>query len=146
MRAVIQLVSEASVKVDGSATGEIEYGLMVLLGVGKSDTEKDAEYIANKIVGLRIFPDHEKLMNRSLADVNGEMLVVSQFTLYGDCKKGRRPSFSHAAPPDQADRLYQYFMNKVQNLNIRVASGKFQAMMEVSLVNQGPVTIIIDSA
>ncbi|MBW2466079.1 MAG: D-tyrosyl-tRNA(Tyr) deacylase [Deltaproteobacteria bacterium] len=146
MRAVVQLVKQASVTVDGEKISEIGPGLVVLLGVHKNDTPKDAKMLAEKIAHLRIFPDRGKLMNLSVLDVGGEMLVVSQFTLYGDCRKGRRPSYSTAASPELAEKLYEMFMDETKKLNINVASGKFQAMMDVQLVNQGPVTLILDSA
>ena len=145
MRAVIQLVKEASVTVDDSMISEIGPGLLVLLGVHKNDTPRDARILAEKIANLRIFPDQGKLMNLSVLDVGGEMLVVSQFTLYGDCKKGRRPSYSEAAPPQLAEELYEMFIRETAKLNIPVSGGKFQAMMDVKLVNQGPVTLLIDS-
>jgi D-tyrosyl-tRNA(Tyr) deacylase len=146
MRAVVQLVNEASVTVNESIISEIGPGLVVLLGVHKNDTPRDAKILAGKIAHLRIFPDKGKLMNLSVLDVGGEMLVVSQFTLYGDCRKGRRPSYSEAAPPELAEELYELFMRETANLNIHVVSGKFQAMMDVQLVNQGPVTLLLDSA
>ncbi len=146
MKAVIQLVSRASVTVDQQIIGAIDHGLLVLLGVGSADTIKEADYLAAKITGLRIFPDQDGLMNKSLQDVGGAMLVVSQFTLYGDCRKGRRPSYNQAAPPELARPLYQYFIERSRGLGITVACGQFQAMMEVSLVNQGPVTIVLDTA
>ena len=146
MRAVIQLVKEASVTVDDSMISEIGPGLLVLLGVHKNDIPRDARILAEKIANLRIFPDQGKLMNLSVLDVGGEMLVVSQFTLYGDCRKGRRPSYSEAAPPQLAEELYEMFIRETAKLNIPVSGGKFQAMMDVKLVNQGPVTLLIDSA
>ena len=146
MRAVIQLVKEASVTVDDSMISEIGPGLLVLLGVHKNDTPRDARILAEKIANLRIFPDQGKLMNLSVLDVGGEMLVVSQFTLYGDFRKGRRPSYSEAAPPQLAEELYEMFIRETAKLNIPVSGGKFQAMMDVKLVNQGPVTLLIDSA
>ena len=145
MRAVIQLVKEASVTVNDSMISEIGPGLLVLLGVHKNDTPRDARILAEKIANLRIFPDQGKLMNLSVLDVGGEMLVVSQFTLYGDCRKGRRPSYSEAAPPQLAEELYEMFIRETAKLNIPVSGGKFQAMMDVKLVNQGPVTLLIDS-
>jgi len=145
MRAVIQLAKEASVTVDDSMISEIGPGLLVLLGVHKNDTPRDARILAEKIANLRIFPDQGKLMNLSVLDVGGEMLVVSQFTLYGDCRKGRRPSYSEAAPPQLAEELYEMFIRETAKLNIPVSGGKFQAMMDVKLVNQGPVTLLIDS-
>ena len=145
MRAVIQLVKEASVTVDDSMIAEIGPGLLVLLGVHKNDTPRDARILAEKIANLRIFPDQGKLMNLSVLDVGGEILVVSQFTLYGDCRKGRRPSYAEAAPPQLAEELYEMFIRETAKLNIPVSGGKFQAMMDVKLVNQGPVTLLIDS-
>jgi len=146
MRAVVQLVKKASVTVDESMISEINTGLLVLLGVHKNDTPRDAQMLAEKIAHLRIFPDQGKLMNLSVLDVGGEMLVVSQFTLYGDCRKGRRPSYSDAATPELAEELYEMFMHETAKLNIPVVSGKFQAMMDVQLVNQGPVTLLLDSS
>jgi D-tyrosyl-tRNA(Tyr) deacylase len=145
MRAVVQLVKKASVTVSGSVVSEIGTGLLVFLGIRKKDTAADARMLAEKIARLRIFPDQGKLMNLSVLDVAGEMLVVSQFTLYGDCRKGRRPSYSHAAPPDQAEKLYELFIRETAELGIPVSSGKFQAMMDVELINQGPVTLLLDS-
>ena len=145
MRAVVQLVKKASVSVKGAVISEIGYGLLVLLGVRKNDTPSDARMLAEKIVHLRVFPDQGKLMNLSVLDVNGQMLIVSQFTLYGDCRKGRRPSYSDAAPPDQAEELYKLFIQETARLGVPVASGKFQAMMDVSLINDGPVTLLLDS-
>jgi len=146
MRAVVQLVKKAAVSVNGSVISEIGPGLLVLLGIRKNDIPGDARILAEKIAHLRIFPDKSKLMNLSLLDVGGQMLVVSQLTLYGDCRKGRRPSYSNAAPPAQAEELYEVFMRETAELGIRVAAGKFQAMMDVELINQGPVTILLDSA
>lgn len=145
MRAVVQRVSEAAVTVAGETTGVIPKGLMVLLGVGKSDTEVDAVYLADKIVNLRIFEDAEEKMNLSVADVNGEILVVSQFTLYGDVRKGRRPGFDQAAPPDEAERLYEVFINRCRETGVKVETGRFRMHMMVSLTNDGPVTILLDS-
>ena len=145
MRAVVQLVKKASVTIDESVVSEIGPGLVVLLGVHKNDTPGDAQKLAEKIAHLRIFPDQGKLMNLSVLDVGEEMLVVSQFTLYGDCRKGRRPSYSEAAPPELAEELYEIFIRETAKLNIPVSSGKFQAMMDVELVNQGPVTLLLDS-
>jgi D-tyrosyl-tRNA(Tyr) deacylase len=145
MRAVVQLVSRAAVTVDKRRVGEISAGLLVFLGVGKEDSVQDASFLAEKICNLRIFQDDGGLMNRSLLETSGEMLVVSQFTLFGDCRKGRRPSFSQAAPPDQAKQLYETFMTEVEKMGITTASGEFQAMMEVSMVNDGPVTLLVDS-
>jgi D-aminoacyl-tRNA deacylase len=146
MRAVVQRVSEARVEVDQAVTGSIGSGLVVLLGVGQGDTESDAEYLAGKIAGLRVFPDEAGKMNRSVADCSGALLVVSQFTLYGDCRKGRRPSFDGAAAPDHANRLYEYFVAQVRARGLRVETGVFQALMAVHLVNDGPVTLILDSS
>lgn len=145
MRVVIQRVSAASVQVDNETIGQIGAGLVVLLGVAATDTETDAAYLIDKIVGLRIFPDGEGKFDRSVEDVGGSILVVSQFTLYGDCRKGRRPSFSDAAAPDRALPLYEYFVRTLQARQLLVATGKFQASMAVQLTNDGPVTIIIDS-
>lgn len=145
MRAVVQRVSRAKVTVEGEVTGEIGTGLLILLGVSEDDTQDDAAYLAEKIVGLRIFPDDEGKMNRSLAEVSGGMLVVSQFTLLGDCRKGRRPSFIKAARPEMADSLYQFFVAEVQGRGIKTATGRFQTHMDVELVNDGPVTLLIDS-
>jgi len=145
MRAVVQRVSESSVTVDGEVVGSIGPGLMVLLGVTHEDTEKEADYLADKIINLRIFSDDAGKMNRSLRDTEGEMLVVSQFTLYGDCRKGRRPSFIQAAGPDKGNALYEYFVKKVRDNGVATATGRFGAMMDVSLINDGPVTLIVES-
>ncbi|OCC15020.1 D-tyrosyl-tRNA(Tyr) deacylase [Dissulfuribacter thermophilus] len=145
MRAVVQRVKEAWVQVENREVSRIEQGFLVLLGVGDEDTEKDVAYLADKVVNLRVFEDEEGKMNKSLIDVGGEMLIVSQFTLYGDCRKGRRPSFSHAATPDHAVPLYEAFCEKVKNYNITVKQGIFQAHMEVGLINDGPVTLLLDS-
>ena len=145
MRAVVQRVSRAKVTVEGEVTGEIGSGLMVLLGVSEDDTQDDANYLAEKIVSLRIFPDDEGKMNLSLIDVAGKMLIVSQFTLFGDCRKGRRPSFIKAARPEMADSMYQIFVVEVQGRGVQTATGRFQTHMEVELVNDGPVTLLIDS-
>ncbi len=144
MRAVIQLVKKASVTVDGHIVGEIDRGLLVLLGVKKDDTEKDAHYMVEKIVNLRIFPDQDDKMNLSVCDIKGKILAVSQFTLFGDCRKGRRPSYSKAAPPEMANSLYELFVEKMRKY-LPVETGTFQAMMEVELINDGPVTLMIDS-
>lgn len=146
MRAVVQLAKEASVRVGERTIGEIGCGLVVLLGVHRDDSDKDAEYLADKIVNLRIFPDDNGQMNRSILNVGGEMLVVSQFTLFGDCRKGRRPGYSAAAGPEKANRLYQLFIEAVKSRGISVATGEFQATMEVSLINNGPVTLLLDSS
>lgn len=145
MRAVVQRVKESRVEVKGETTGAIGKGVLVLLGVGASDTERDAEYLAGKIADLRIFPDPEDRMNLSLLDIGGAALVVSQFTLLGDCRKGRRPSFASAAPPEKARVLYEHFMLVLQARGIKVSSGIFQEMMDVYLINDGPVTILLDS-
>lgn len=146
MRVVLQLVKKASVTVKNSTVSEIGPGLLALLAVHKNDTSSDAKWLAEKIAHLRIFPDQGKLMNLSVLDTGGDILVVSQFTLYGDCRKGRRPSYADAAPPDVAEQLYEAFIREVKKLGIPVSTGKFQAMMEVELTNQGPVTLILDSA
>ncbi|XOF34508.1 MAG: D-aminoacyl-tRNA deacylase [Candidatus Electrothrix sp. YB6] len=145
MRAVLQRVSSAEVTVAGQQTGTIGTGLLVLLGVHKDDEQKDIAWLAEKIVHLRIFEDEQGKMNRSLADTGGSMLVVSQFTLLADCRKGRRPSWSSAAPPEQAKQLYLDFIRAVETYGVITASGEFRAMMDVSLVNTGPVTILLDS-
>ncbi len=144
MRAVVQRVSSASVTVDGKVTGQIGFGMLVLLGVTHTDTEAHADRLAEKLANLRFFHDDAGKMNLSCLDIEGEVLVVSQFTLYGDCRKGRRPSYTEAAEPQKAEQLYEYFMEKLKGLGLRVASGIFGAMMEVSLVNEGPVTLIVD--
>ncbi len=146
MRAVIQRVTQSSVSVGGQIVGRIGPGLLVLLGVARQDTEKDADFLVEKIMHLRIFEDEDGKMNRSLVDIGGQMLVVSQFTLLGDCRKGRRPSFVQAAPPETAESLYQYFVDRIREKRIPVQTGRFRAMMEVSLVNDGPVTLIVESA
>lgn len=145
VRAVIQKVSEASVSVDGNIVGRIGAGLGVLLGVGKNDNESNAGGLADKIKNLRIFEDEQGRMNRSLIDTGGALLAVSQFTLYGDCRKGNRPSFIDAAAPAQAERLYEYFSARLRNAGIEVANGRFQAHMQVALVNDGPVTLFLES-
>jgi D-tyrosyl-tRNA(Tyr) deacylase len=145
MRAVVQRVKESKVEVKGAIVGAIGPGLLILLGVGKDDSEKDCEYLANKIAHLRIFPDSDGLMNISLLETGRSALVVSQFTLWGDTRKGRRPSFARAAPPDKARGLYEYFIGLLKKQGIHVATGRFQEMMEVFLVNDGPVTLILDS-
>ncbi|WP_306549583.1 D-aminoacyl-tRNA deacylase [Desulfobulbus sp.] len=145
MRAVVQRVSTAQVEVDQQTTGAIAEGLLVLLGVHRADTEKDLTWMVEKIQHLRIFEDDQGLMNRSLTDIKGELLVVSQFTLYGDCRKGRRPSWNEAAPPELARSLYDQFIDCCRLRNIPVQAGVFQAMMQVSLTNSGPVTILLDS-
>jgi D-tyrosyl-tRNA(Tyr) deacylase len=146
MRAVVQRVSRAKVTVNEWTTGEIGMGLLVLLGVGHEDTEADATYLAEKIAGLRIFEDHDGKMNRSVQDVGGSVLAVSQFTLYGDVRRGKRPSFDAAAPPDNARQLYDFFVQRIRAAGLRCETGRFQEMMQVELVNEGPVTILLDSA
>ncbi len=145
MRAVIQRVTSAKVTVDDRQTGAIGEGLLVLLGVHKDDEQGDITWLADKIINLRIFDDEDGKMNHSLVDTGGSMLIVSQFTLLADCRKGRRPSWSEAAPPDKARQLYEEFIRAVAEYGITTARGKFQAMMEVSLINSGPVTILLDS-
>ncbi len=145
MRAVVQRVSRAKVTVAGELTGEIGVGLLILLGVADDDTATDASFLAEKLVGLRIFPDDEGKMNRSLIEANGSMLVVSQFTLLGDCRKGKRPSFIKAARPEMAVNLYNTFVAEVRGRGVTVATGRFQEHMDVELVNDGPVTLLVDS-
>lgn len=145
MRAVVQRVRRASVTIDGATAGEIGGGLLVLLGVTHADTEEQGRWLAEKIVGLRIFGDAEGKMNRDVTEAGGAVLVVSQFTLYGDCRKGRRPSFIDAAPPPIAIRLYEAFVNAIRAQGVPVATGRFGADMQVELVNDGPVTLIVDS-
>ncbi|MGH9340730.1 MAG: D-aminoacyl-tRNA deacylase [Acidobacteriota bacterium] len=145
MLAVIQRVSSASVAVDGGIVGSISGGILVLLAVHHEDGEEDLNFIKKKIINLRIFEDGEGKMNRSVAEVGGEVLVVSQFTLYGDCRKGNRPSYSQAAPPEKARRLYERLIEQIRSEGVIIESGRFQAMMQVSLVNDGPVTLIVDS-
>ena len=145
MRAVIQRVSRCSVTVENRVIGETGAGLLVLLGVAYDDTEKDAVYLAEKIVHLRIFEDESGRMNRSLGESGGAMMVVSQFTLLGDCRKGRRPSFVAAAPPEKAEQLYECFIEQVRGKGIHTATGRFRAMMQVALVNDGPVTLVVES-
>lgn len=145
MRAVVQRVAESSVTVDGLVVGRIGLGLVVLLGVAQGDTDRDAEYLAEKISGLRVFEDDAGKMNLALADVGGGMLVISQFTLLGDCRKGRRPSFVDAAEPQEAERLYQHFVSIVEGQGIETQCGRFRAHMDVALVNDGPVTLMLDS-
>lgn len=145
MKAVVQRVSKAGVTVDGKPVSNIGKGLLVLLGVGHEDTRADADALVNKIIHLRIFEDDQGKMNISLKDINGELLVVSQFTLMGDCRKGRRPSFIDAAKPDKANTLYEYFVRQAAASGIPTRSGVFQAMMDVDLINQGPVTLLLDT-
>lgn len=145
MRIVVQRVRQARVEVDGAVTGEIGVGLLLLIGIAKPDTESDAEYLADKVANLRIFSDDEGKMNRSVRDIGGGLLLVSQFTLYGDCRKGRRPSFDAAASPEQARRLYDYFVERCRMSGLKIETGIFQAMMSVYLENDGPVTLICES-
>ena len=145
MRAVVQRVSEASVRVETEEVGRIDQGILVLLGVGQEDEPDDAVYLAEKAVHLRIFADEQGKMNRSLLDVGGGLLVVSQFTLWGDCRKGRRPSFVAAAAPIKGEELYEAFVQHARGMGVSVATGRFQEMMKVSLVNDGPVTLLLDS-
>jgi D-tyrosyl-tRNA(Tyr) deacylase len=145
MRAVIQRVKEASVQVENQEVGSIGQGILVLLGVGQDDGPRDSMYMAEKVIHLRIFADEQGKMNRSLLDVGGGLLAVSQFTLWGDCRKGRRPSFIAAAKPSKAEELYEAFVQHAESLGVTVATGRFQEMMEVSLVNDGPVTLLLDS-
>jgi D-aminoacyl-tRNA deacylase len=146
MRAVVQRVSRARVSMNGEVAGEIGLGLLVLLGVGAGDTRSEADYLVDKTIGLRIFEDAGGKMNLSVAEVSGALLVVSQFTLYGDARRGKRPSFDAAAPPEQARELYEYFVEKVRAAGLRCDTGRFQETMQVELINEGPVTILLDSA
>lgn len=145
MRLVIQRVKESRVTVNGSTTGSIRMGLLVLIGISREDTSADADYMLDKLLGLRIFPDDNGKMNRNIGESGGSLLLVSQFTLYGDCRKGRRPSFDRAAPPEQAQVLYDYFVESARRSTVAVETGVFQASMEVHLINDGPVTILLDS-
>ena len=145
MRAVVQRVKHSTVRADNEIVGQIGSGLLVLLGVAKGDTAEDADYLANKIINLRIFEDEDRKMNRSLIETGGELLAVSQFTLLADCRKGRRPSFIEAAEPEKATNLYERFADMVRAKGVKVQTGRFRAMMEVALINEGPVTIIIES-
>ena len=145
MRAVVQRVTSAKVAVNQKTVGEIQTGLLVLLGVGKDDGSKDIHYLAEKIINLRIFRDSNHKMNCSLLDVKGDLLIVSQFTLYGDCRKGRRPSYDTSAPPDIAHGLYEEFVATAKSYGLKVATGQFQAHMDVTLTNDGPVTLLLDS-
>jgi D-tyrosyl-tRNA(Tyr) deacylase len=145
MRAVVQRVRRAKVTIDGAVTGEIARGLVVLLGIGADDTEKDADYLADKIVSLRIFDDESGRMNRNVQEIFGEVMVVSQFTLFGDVRRGLRPSWSDAAAPEIAEPLYEYLVSRVRTLMGQVATGSFRRMMQVELINDGPVTILVDS-
>jgi len=146
MRAVIQRVSRARVRVEGAVCGEIGPGLLILLGIGQGDTAKEADFLLEKAISLRIFEDEGGKMNRSLLETGGDLMVISQFTLYADCRKGRRPSFTGAAPPEEARKLYDLFVESARARGLRVASGIFQATMEVELTNSGPVTIFLDSS
>jgi len=145
MRLVVQRVKQARVEVEGAVTGSIDKGLLVFLGISRTDSRKDADFLVDKVVGLRIFPDEAGKMNRGILEAGGSLLVVSQFTLYGDCRKGRRPSFDAAAAPREAAGLYEYFVERARTRGVRVETGVFQAMMQVHLVNDGPVTILCDS-
>lgn len=145
MKALIQRTTGATVSVEGEVVGQIGEGLVVLLGIAHTDTEKEAEYLAQKIVNLRIFPGEKGEFDRSVLDDKLEVLVVSQFTLYGDCKKGRRPDFNEAAKPDQAEKLYKFFVQQIRESGLIVATGRFQAMMQVELINDGPVTLMLES-
>jgi D-tyrosyl-tRNA(Tyr) deacylase len=145
VRAVVQRVAEASVRVEGRVVGAIAAGLLVLLGVGQGDTDEDAGFLAEKVLNLRIFPDEAGQMNRSVLDTGGEILAVSQFTLYGDARKGRRPSFIDAAPPEAANLLYSSFVSRLRASGLKVEQGVFRSMMDVALVNRGPVTLLLDS-
>lgn len=145
MRIVLQRVSRATVTVDGAITGQIDRGLLLLIGVARDDTPQDADYLADKTIALRIFPDEQGKMNRNLLEAGGAILAVSQFTLYGDCRKGRRPSFDAAAPPDKARTLYDYLVDQLRVRGARVETGVFQAHMDVELLNDGPVTLLYDS-
>lgn len=145
MRAVVQRVTSSKVEIDKEVVGEIGAGLLVLLGISRSDGSAEADYLAEKIVNLRVFEDDKGKMNCSCLETGREILVVSQFTLMGDCRKGRRPSFVQAAPPDEAEKLYAYFVSQVRSKGLEVATGRFQAKMAVSLVNDGPVTLIVES-
>lgn len=146
MRAVVQRVAEAQVTVDGETVARIDGGFCVLLGVGETDTERDADYLCDKIIALRLFEDGEGKMNLSLPDVGGSLLLVSQFTLYGNCRKGNRPSFTEAAPPERAAQLYERFVARARRSTVPVATGRFKTRMQVALVNDGPVTLLLDSA
>lgn len=145
MRIVVQRVRRARVEVDGGVTGQIGRGLLLLIGVAKTDSQSDADYLVDKIINLRIFPDESGKMNRSVRDIGGGLLLVSQFTVYGDCRKGRRPSFDAAAPPDHARALYEYFIQQCRMTGLQVETGIFHAMMSVHLENDGPVTLICES-
>jgi D-tyrosyl-tRNA(Tyr) deacylase len=145
LRLVVQRVKQASVRIQNETVGEIGPGLLIFLGVGQGDTAEDVGYLVEKVLHLRIFADGQSRFNLSLADIRGSLLIVSQFTLWGDCRKGRRPSFSHSAPPEKAEPLYNLFIQKAKEACLTVASGRFQEMMEVHLTNDGPVTLLLDS-
>lgn len=145
MKVIIQRVRRAEVRVDGKVTGQISSGMLIFVGIGQNDTSVDADYLAGKVTQLRMFQDNEGKMNLSSFDVGAEILIVSQFTLYGDCRKGRRPSFDGAADPRKGEELYEYFVSAMRKLELRVETGKFQAMMDVELVNDGPVTFMLES-
>lgn len=145
MRALVQRVEKAKVTVDDIETGSINEGLLVFLGIGKNDNKEDANYLVDKIQNLRIFEDEDNRMNLSALDLNKEILVVSQFTLYGDCSKGRRPSFFEAASPEKAEELYNFFVNEMKNSELNIETGEFKAMMDVELINDGPVTLWLDT-
>ena len=145
MRAVVQRAAKAKVTVEGMITGEIGYGLVILLGIGLDDNDRDIEYLADKIINLRIFEDENDKMNISLMDIGGQLLVVSQFTLFGDCRKGKRPSYDKAARPEAAEVLYERFVERCRSMGVKTETGKFQAMMQVELQNDGPVTLLLDS-
>ncbi len=145
MRAVVQRVLDSEVKVDDEIIGSINEGLCVLLGVGSKDTKEDADYLIDKIINLRVFDDEDGKMNLSAKDLNRDIMVISQFTLYGDCRSGRRPGYSEAASPGKAEELYDYFIDKIKNTELKIANGEFKAYMNVSLNNDGPVTLLIDS-
>jgi len=145
LRAVVQRVKNSEVKVDDNIIGSIDSGLLVFLGIGNEDAMDDIDYLIDKIVNLRVFEDQQGKMNLSALDLGKDIMIISQFTLYGDCRKGRRPSFFDAAPPDQAERLYDVFVNKINNYDLKIATGEFQAMMDIDLVNDGPVTLLLDS-
>jgi D-tyrosyl-tRNA(Tyr) deacylase len=145
MRAVLQRVSSSDVEVEAKKVGEIKKGLLIFLGIGKDDNVEDINYLVDKIVNLRIFSDQDGRMNLSALDIGAELLVVSQFTLYGDCRKGRRPSFDLAAPPQEAEKLYEEFLSYIKTFGLRVETGEFKTHMKVTLINDGPVTILLDS-
>lgn len=145
MRAVVQRVKESQVKVDDEVIGSIDEGLLIFLGIGNEDSMDDIDYLIDKVINLRIFEDVDGKMNLSALDLEKDIMVVSQFTLYGDCRKGRRPSFFDAAPPDKAERLYDVFVSKINDYDLNIETGEFKAMMDVDLINDGPVTLLIDS-